>query len=434
MRKLRWLAGAAVLLLLGAAGCGTASATKSPAPDPSAKAKVGQRWELAVVRKGDIYLVTKPGSPGVRLTKGLAASHPLFSPDGRYIAFVSGAPTAPQSQYRLGIVGTNGKGLQLLRPGKAILPQDYAWSPKRDLLAVWGADLATVRPGGSLQIEVRPTGSVSTFAWAPDGQGYAYTVMPPTQQFPNATDKLYAVSGRAPGQLLVTAPNLSGVEIEGYWPNGQGVLYWVDPLHSASLAADGLGLESLSLGGGQPQTLATTLPYPSWVQPDGRTSIVLVAGGGRQTWTQKQLERCDPAGGSCSALQIGASLVALDPAGTASGDIAWVAATDLGSSSWGEVSSQTSLAKWEGTRTLYVGFDGKGASQPTLVAKGDVFYPQFSPDGKSLVYAQQDAIKLWQSGHGSEVLAKLPTGQVMDYYGFRSYSQTFAWYPGAAGN
>jgi TolB protein len=417
------------VLLLAAAGCGAPSATKSPGPDRRSPAG----WELAVVRNGDIFLVTKPAGPAARLTDGLHASDPRFSADGRYIAFLDGGLAAPSSQDRLGVVGADGKGLRLLKLPQTIQPQDFAWNPKRDILAVWGGSLAMLRPGDSPQVVVRPKGTVSTFAWAPDGQGYAYTVTPPTEDFPNATDKLYAVADKAPGNLLVTSPNYSGLELQGYWPNGQGLLYWVDPLHSASLAADGLGLESLSLAGGQPKNLATTLPYPSWVQPGGQTSVVLVAGPGRQTWTQKQLERCDPATGSCAALNTGAGQVALDPAGTASGNIAWVTATDLGGSGWGEVSSQAGLTKWQGTRTLYVGFDGKGAQEAKLVAKGDVYDPQFSPDGRSLLYVQANELKLWRSGRGAETLADLPQGQVTDYYGFRSYSQ-FAWYPGRAGN
>ncbi len=413
------------MLLLGAAGCGGPTATKSPGPIRQNHAG----WELAVVRQGDIFLVTKPGGPAARLTDGLHASDPRFSADGRYIAFLDGGLAAPSSQVRLGIVGADGKGLRLLKPGKTILPQDYAWNPKRDVLAVWGGSLAMLRPGGSPQVAVRPKGTVSTFAWAPDGQGYAYTVTPPSEDFPNATDKLYAVSGKAPGNLLVTSPNYSGLELQGYWPDGQGLLYWVDPLHSASVAADGLGLMSIPLAGVEPKNLATTLPYPSWVQPGGQTSVVLVAGEGRQTWTEKQLERCDPATGSCIALNTGLGQVALDPTGTMAGEIAWVGAKDLGGSGWGEVSSRAGLDQWEGTRSLYIVFDGKGVQEAKLIAKGDVFDPQFSPDGQSLLYVQTDKIKLWQSGRGAEALADLPPGQVTDYYGFRSYSQ-FAWYPG----
>ncbi len=432
VRKRPWLLGLCALLLLAVSGCGRPAAAKPHGVLPSArKTTPGGSWELAIVRQGNLYLVTKPGGPEIRLTRGLSASHPLFSPDGRYIAFMSGSATAPSPQYRLGIVGTNGKGLELLKPGTGVLPGDYAWSPTQDTLAVWGQGLALLHPGGSPTIAAGTKGIIGTFAWAPGGQGYAYTVMPPAKDFPGASDTLWAVSSGKTPHLLATAPTASGLELQGYWPSGQGLLYWIDPLHSASLAADGLGLESLPLGGGAQRSLATTLPYPSWVQPDGRESILLVAGPGRQTWTEKALERCDPVSGTCSVLQTGAGQVALDPAGTSSGWIAWVGAKDLGRSAWSEVSSLASLDRWERTRALYVGFDGKGASQATLVAKGSVFDPEFSPDGQSLLYVQAGAIRLWRSGHGSLLLAKLPAAAVLDYYGYRDYGQVFAWYPGA---
>ena len=92
--------------------------------------------------------------------------------------------------------------------------------------------------------------------------------------------------GEAPEKLL-TAPKGVGIELARYWPDARGLLFWYDPMHSASLAADGLGLYSLPLAGGSPRYLATTLPYRSWVQPNGR-SILLIAGTTRIAWAGKR--------------------------------------------------------------------------------------------------------------------------------------------------
>lgn len=61
------------------------------------------------------------------------------------------------------------------------------------------------------------------------------------------------------------------------------------PLHSASLAADGLGLMSLRLGDKEAKLLTTGLTYRSWlsVSPQGR--LLAVTGGDRIVWAQKTL-------------------------------------------------------------------------------------------------------------------------------------------------
>ncbi len=131
----------------------------------------------------------------------------------------------------------------------------------------------------------------------------------------------------------MSAGPANGPEIARFSPSGADLLYWVDPLHSASLAADGLGLLRVpAAGGASPKMLAVTLPHPSWVQPHGQ-SVLIVAGAGREATTNQRIATCDAKTGSCAPLQAGQGQVALDPAGLAvSACIAYITAKDHGQS------------------------------------------------------------------------------------------------------
>jgi len=418
------LFGLLALTLVATAACGGGT----PQGHHAASAKAPS-FELALVRGGDLYLVTRSGGTPRRLTHGLQASYPLFSPDGRYIAFVDA--TGQGSPDELGTVGIDGHGLTLFG---GLLPASqgaFAWNPKQDVLAVWGAGLWTAVPGGKPQALAEISGRVDSFAWAPDGTGYAYTVLPPYTAPPLPSDVLYvARDGDAPSVRL-RAQNGNGLLLAGYWPNGQGLLYWEDPLHSASLAADGLSLLSLSLANGGPRTLATTLPYPSWVQPLGSQSVITVAGQGRTAWTEKSLVACALAQATCGAIEAQGGAVALDPAGSAgSRSIAWITAKDLSPMSPGTPSV---LAAWNAGRALYAATLGRGAQPKVKVASGDVFDPAWNAAGTELLYVQGGWVKLFRWGRGSVRLARISSAKAppQGYYGFASWSSTFAWYPGA---
>lgn len=397
------------------------------------RATSGGTWELALIRRGDVYLVTEAGSRGTRRTKRLSASYPVFSPDGRFIAFLEGG-SPKRGQTHLGIIDTNGRGLRWIQFKGAVFPGDYAWNPHRDLLAIWGGNLELVRPTGAVQVPAVSRGlQVGSFAWAPTGNGYAFTVTPARR--PGSTgalmrgDVLYAVGSSGSAVRLWAAADPNGIELARYWPNGQGVLFWIDPLHSASLAADGLGLFSLSLTGGHPLQLGATLPYRSWVQPNGRDQVLIVAGPGRMAWSQKWLNRCDVETGDCSPLSA-TGRVFIDPAGTSDSDwIAWVSAADLRPTKWGVV-SPGGLAQWVRTRTLYLWYDGKGLTRPIRVAGGGVFDPEWAPDGSALSYVQGNSVWLWRQGRVPQRLANL-VGQPAygnSYYGYATYRRDFAWH------
>ncbi|MHB8470357.1 MAG: hypothetical protein ACYDCH_11490 [Gaiellaceae bacterium] len=52
------------------------------------------------------------------------------------------------------------------------------------------------------------------------------------------------------------------IELLGTTDRGRWILFAIDPMGSASLAADGLEIETVAATGGPPQTVAAGLPYP----------------------------------------------------------------------------------------------------------------------------------------------------------------------------
>jgi hypothetical protein len=78
------------------------------------------------------------------------------------------------------------------------------------------------------------------------------------------------ISGGSPGPI----------ELFGTSPDGRWVLFAIDPQNSASLAADGLTLQAVSVAGGRPRIVATGLladDYRAWCEG----KLVLTAGGDR---------------------------------------------------------------------------------------------------------------------------------------------------------
>ena len=135
--------------------------------------------EEAPVGKYGIFTMAPDGSDASRVAPSLSVkgSNPVWSPDGRSLAFVA---TEPGEGFRvfkdvLYVVGSDGSGLT--RIGEAI--SWLTWSPDSSRIAFVGTDgvevaLHTVAPDGSdptrvlglRDVDMVPFGNLS---WAPDG-------------------------------------------------------------------------------------------------------------------------------------------------------------------------------------------------------------------------------------------------------------------------
>jgi TolB protein len=243
-------------------------------------------------------------------------------------------------------------------------------------------------------------------------------------------DTLYttAVPGGDPKRQLQGKDE--GFWLAGWWPNSQGLLYWDDPLHSSSLAADGLVLSTLPLGG-KPHLLAMGLTQQLSWSPSGR-QLVLMMGSGRALWHNKTLVICTVATAVCTPRPDRQGSVALDPAWAPSGNqIAFVQAQDRGGaiSAMG-FASTTALQAWVNSHTLWLE-NANGSGAHALAAAGTgVYQPQWVGDGHHLLYIKDNAIWLvsTQGGAATRIVGPFPgTPDLFGFYGQPSWPIRYAW-------
>ena len=359
------------------AGCGTAS--------------VGH---LAYVSAGTLR--TLDGRVGV------AGTAPAWSHDGRWLAYL-----APDGTLR--VVGADGSGAHTVRGATA-----YAWSPSSDELAFFSASGEGLWLAGAAGAahELAP-GLVGSLAWSADGRTLAYSATLPYTDVLKRSDALYTVpaAGGTPTQRYVAQGD--GIEVAAWLPDGQGLLIWGDPLHSASLAADGLGLLELRFGSPTPAVLATTLVNRSWLSFAGNR-VLLVSGPGRELQADKQLAICDLVAATCQPLTQPEGTVSLDPAWSPNGTrMAFVRAAR-----WtGPMSSAAAAATWNATRTLWLA-QGDGSSPQQVMAAGTgASSPRWSADGAHILYLRDGAVWLLTLATGS--VRRLVAGPVT----------SIAWHP-----
>lgn len=396
----------------------TANATRSVrlanAPIVNVAAFQGQ-GHLAFTWGGTLYVLdgqqrTLRKSPETTPVASFAWSH-----DGRWLAYIAG-------NGQLWLVRDNGSQAHRVTglPGTA---QSFAWSPATDLLAVSLQASGHVSGNPWLVTPVGRPHRASAPAlgiWSPDGTRFAYGETLPFTNPISRSDALYTVSaiGGAPTRQLL-APQ-SGIMAVGWWPNGKGLLFRRDPDHSESIAADGLPLFTMPLGG-KPRLLATSLGYDDWMSfsPSGR-EMLLTVGGGRESWHDKYLSVCDVEAVVCHVLLRQPGYVQLDNAWSPQGNhIAFVRARDRGAQvgAFG-FATNSGLMAWVHTHTLWV-TDAQGRGAHELAAAGaSVYRPQWSGDGKHLLYIRNDALWLINANGGAPVKIVGPFPGTPNYFGF----------------
>ncbi|MHB1629105.1 MAG: TolB-like translocation protein [Bacilli bacterium] len=442
-----------VMLALAVCGVGfsaagvSAAATAATNGRPIANAKaLDGLGTLAFCWRHDIWTV-KDGKahdlgPGFR---------PVLSSSGRYVAYIKGFK---ESSGTLWVARTDGSGQRFAPLGSTpVAATGYAWVSGTDELVAARSKWAAGSRGhtapsaktsssqyGSLWVINASTrnnttivsnariGSVAT------GAGLvAYSVVHPMpSKYPgNATDVLYVAQLRphsSPKPLLSTLD--SGIQLAGI--AGNRILYWVDPQHSGSIAADGMVLYSVRSTGGRPQTLATTLGYPSWLSFSSPDTLYAVTGGLRIVWAKKTLRRYSLTTGKYSLIAGNAANVALDPAANpATGRIAFVAAANLSVKTWG-FSSPAPLEQWVASRTLWVTKPGGASPQPVMAAGHGVYHPQWTANPNMILYAKDSGLWLVDLSTGRTV--KVVSGilgssenDLFGFYGHRFMTDEYSW-------
>ena len=357
---------------------------------------------VAYVSGGRLYVASVGGGTPVVVASGDGPEDPQWSPDHQWLAYV----TTPGQ--RVHLVRADGTGDRVVAT-TSVDRGAFAWAPGADQLAVvpglGGVDIFPAA-GGAPRQPVATTVPIESIAWSPDGSQIAYS----TPAHPGVPGAVFVVpAGGGPAQpVTLSLPVGSDALLATWWPDGAGLLFWVDPQGSPFALEEGLTLESVPLGGGSPRPLVTTLVYHPWLtwSPDG-SRLLVVAGGGASPAAGKRLAVCHVVAATCSSLAQPAGTVSIDPAWSPDGtEIAFVRATDTG-----QPANLDDTPGWFSSRRLWVeGADGRGARPVSGAGVGAVL-PAWSPDGRFIGYSTGTGLAtVLAGGGGATTVAKGLTG------------------------
>jgi TolB protein len=402
-------------------------AAMSSVPGPYAYFSHGSLW---TAQPGETpKAVVRAANPG---------SAPQWSADGNWVAYLGAGD-------HLHLVHPDGSGAHLAL-GATVAAM--TWSPVTDLLAVVpssGPDqgdllLLTVPPSpsdapgaaagtGQASSPTMVASSVSSFVWSADGTQIAYSVAGTGAQ-PDRIVVYDVVTGTS-RPLAYAAPAGDGIELAGWWPDGAGVLFWVDPGRSLAAEATGLVLESLALRASSAAVLGRSFVYLPWLawSPSG-DRLLMVEMTGAFPWRGSQLALCEPTSGTCHRLPQPPGTVSIDPTWSPSGhSIAFVRAPVLRASSAG-----SGLDAWYTQRRLWVSAPTGADAHQVPGALAGAAEPQFGASGKIIDYVTGQAIdSVASSGGVSTPIASGLTGALYtagpDGYGKLPWGGTAAWGP-----
>jgi hypothetical protein len=297
------------------------------------------------------------------------------------------------------------------------------WLPDGRLLV--GKAIYHVARGVPAEAGLAPKGLQS---WTRNGTRYAFVEVQPSRHRAGSYNEIERIeisrSLNGPRKLwyetrsrFTTRSGFEGGAIGrvAILPQG-GVLVWVDPMHSASLAADSEPVFEIRSPGARPERLGVSLGSPISVGTHGR--FALGAGGDRIAWTAKRIITC--AGGRCTALRSPRGEMSLEPAWSPDGrTLAYVTAADFGG-----VDGRATMARWYATRRLRIGGEAVQGS-------GGAASPVWSSDGRSLLFVARDGLWLLPRLGGRPVRVATPLfwpGRWPNYYGQVDWASQFAWH------
>ena len=402
----------------GAGAPPTTVVTSQPKVDAGALS--GTR--LAFVSGNALWEASGGSLVEVAAPTGFLPSHPTFSADGRWLAFLETPSGSSTAMPEFWLATSAGRSAHVV--SAAPDPEALQWSPSGEKLlvttagATGPAEVLVVDPNGTTT--VLGSGLVASAAWSPDGSeaGISLTNHGAT----GFTSVLESVSATG-GLPSVWRTNTQDVlEVAGWW-SGWGIIYWDDPDGSASIAADGLELDALSAPAQTPHPLADTLVRSDWLATGPNAGVALVEGGNRLEWDGKSVALCRPDG--CQSVPTPSGSVTVDPALSTQGELAYV----QGSASQSFDSSPAQVASWEAGHSLWV--EPAGAKAPSqLAGGGGANAPAWSADGRQLMFVKSAGLWILPVAGGTPKEVASDLSVPPSYYGQVQWSYQFTWVAG----
>jgi hypothetical protein len=503
-RRRRLSAVAAAALLIGiAAGLYALHARAGPgviaetADTPLANLRAfSGHGELAFVSRDQLWVLDGSGATlrHLRVPAGYTASSPVFSHDGRWLAYVVKSTNENyDGTDQLWIADADGNGAHEV-PGVR-LTQLVGWSPRADTIALTvGQQLkyppiqsATavdlVSPPDRVRTLVRAPAdpmslggvdAVGGAVWSPAGAALAVALqggraaeietvpisgsVRPTVWFASRDAQAVPVvgmRGRVPDEVI---PDLAG------WWKGWGVAFWIYDFGGVR-NLDSTPLLVIRRAGEQPRLLAQTLSVGLSDEvaagPYGKLALVASSSAGREYAAGKAVHVCNPTGGGCApvpeatgwsgprigrcrpctglpvvpAAGLPGSGVSEDPAWSQNGRLlAYEKAPTDDNGAWPSDG-------WFADHAIYVWNSVTHATRRVGTIDGSAL-PTWSGDGEDLMYESSDGLWLMPIATGKPVEIAHPLYSEADwnskvshlasisFYGQIPWRDQFSWWSG----
>jgi len=385
--------------------------------------------KLAYVQEGNIWVqVLTEGIPR-QISQGGQADHPQWSASGHWLSL--------DQTKKVNVIP-----IEPIRKDTITLETDRsAWSPKLDEIAfVDHGALAVLRLEPVIQqkriiFRGPDPGNITDFAWNPDGTSLAVAT---TSDGRNRMTRLWYLNanGSNSREISFVRPLYSHFKLAGWSADREHILLWVGGV-SASIAADGLPLVSVSVTSGDHQLVTEeTLAYKEYVAMSPFwNSVLVISGGNRDAWTNKRLIAFNTMTGNIMDLADDSTAVASCAWSPDGQMIAFAAGPNDSEAAGGERAKQALSER----RIWIMNADGQQRRRLTTDAQYRDEYPLWSKDGQHILFMRMDTqnmISVWSVSVYDRTLMKLvdhimgPPGadSWFGYYGHVNWPSFIAYY------
>jgi hypothetical protein len=315
-----------------------------------------------------------------------------WSSDGQWLAFER--PYANASS--VWVVRVNGSEIHKVASGTVV---SFRWSTTGDVLAFATSNGGAHSPS-TVQAVLVPSGRRVLEHF---GEGEVESIVASGRGVAFGDSFFVAGVGFVQGSLLeelengakdwvVARSSVSSYLPLGFSPDGKTLLYAVDPMSSASIAADGLRV--IARTGIVDRALGIALVDPgSWSWSANSANLAITLGDSRAAWaSDKHVQVCDVVVGRCREQRSPAGTISFSPSYGSAGRFAYVTARGLGGpSGFGKGAPTGSAASsWESSFRVWASTGSSSAEE--LTALGVAAEPQWVDGGPGLLVAQSGAL------------------------------------------